>query len=51
MDVRELCRKFTSCTAVRGEILEHIAVCLSFVADITHAQETLCAHVKGKDFE
>jgi len=51
MDVRELCRKFTSCTAVQGEILAHIAVCFSFVADLTHAQVTLYAPVKGKDFE
>ena len=49
MDVRELCRKFTSCTAVQGEILAHIAVCFSFVADLTHAQVTLYAPVKGNE--
>lgn len=49
MDVRELCRKYTVCTAVQSEIFAHIVVCFSFVADLTHAQVTLYAPVKSSE--
>ena len=49
MDVRELCRKYTVCTAVQSEIFAHIVVCFPFVADLTHAQVTLYAPVKSSE--
>ena len=46
MDVRELCRKFTSCTAVQTDILSRIVICFPFLADLTHAHVTLYAPVR-----
>ena len=42
----ENCRKYSTLTAMQGEILKHISICFPFIADLTHAHVSV--YVKAR---